>query len=315
MRARAKAAATACARRGTRCAVIGTAQLVKHEVGAHALARELGKTVDVSLDVASAEVTTAVLATLDLAVLHIVRNAIDHGIESPAARRAADKPSIGMIRIRGSMTNHVFELSISDDGAGIAYERVRQRARELGLTVPSDDASSRWVELLCHPGLSTRTHTTDVSGRGAGLDAVAASVAEIGGSLSLSSREGAGTTWTIKIPIPPIQICGTLFRAPGVEAPILVEQSWQITEDSEAPAIDIAAFLGFPTDDGAPRSSLVFVRDRRSIAIRCEGSASLVEARKLVVTPPSAIAEIVTFDGIESLMLRPERLLAPAEPR
>jgi two-component sensor histidine kinase len=296
---------------GVHRAVFGTGQLVKHQVGAYALARELGKSIEVSLDVASAEVTTDVLATFDLAVLHLIRNAIDHGIESPSARTLAGKPPVGKIRIRGGMTNQVLELSIEDDGGGIAFERVRQRAREMGLTAPStDQASQQWVDLLCHPGLSTRRQATYVSGRGAGLDAVAASVTEIGGSLTMSSRAGAGTTWTIKIPISPLQISGHLFRAPGVPAPILVDQNWQVVgyETGEAPEVDIAALLGFGIDDAAPGLSLMFVRDDRSITIRAEGTGARVEARKLVVTPSSEIAEIVTNDGIEGLLLRPDNL-------
>ena len=297
---------------GVHRAVIGTGQLVKHQVGAYALARELGKSIEVSLDVGSAEVTTDVLATFDLAVLHLIRNAIDHGIEGPAARALAGKPAVGKIRIRGGMMNHVLELSIEDDGGGIAFERVRQRAKEMGLTAPSDETSQHWVELLCHPGLSTRRQATYVSGRGAGLDAVAASVTEIGGSLAMSSRAGAGTTWTIKIPIASLQISGHMFRAPGVPAPIIVDQTWQVVgyETGEVPEVDIAALLGFGIDDVAPGFSLMFVRDDRAITIRAEGIGARVEARKLVVTPSSEIAEIVTNDGIESLLLRPDNLRA-----
>jgi len=117
------------------------------------LARDLGKQVEIAFELGTGEVTTEVFAAIDVATLHLVRNAVDHGIESPAQRTAAGKPPTGKIRLRGGARDDVFVLVVEDDGRGIDFDRVRVRAVELGLLAESASVDrDRLVELMCAPG-------------------------------------------------------------------------------------------------------------------------------------------------------------------
>ncbi len=298
---------------GVHRALIGTGQLVKHQVGAYALAKELGKQLEVVVEIASAEVTTDVLAAIDLAVLHLVRNAIDHGIEPAADRIAAGKPATGIVRVRGALTGDTFELTVSDDGCGIAFDRVRQRAAELGIVAPADDASDRWIDVLCFPGLSTRSEATDVSGRGVGLDAARASIVDVGGSLTLSSTRGAGTSWKFTMPITPIQVDCHMFRAADVPVPVAIDSSWTLSaQPGHGPIVDLGALLGLgdPASTRADAAPVWFERGADAFAIVAERAPALVQARKLVMTPVATLAEIIVSDGVESLLLRPDQAIA-----
>ncbi len=301
---------------GVHRALIGTGQLVKHQVGAYALAKELGKQVEVVVEIASAEVTTDVLAAIDLAVLHLVRNAIDHGIEPATDRTAAGKPASGIIRVRGALSGDTFELSVADDGSGIAFERVRQRAAELGIVAPADDASDRWIDVLCYPGLSTRSEATDVSGRGVGLDAARASIVDVGGTMTLRSTRSAGTTWNITMPITPIQVECHMFRAPDVPVPVAIDSTWTpAARPGHGPILDLGAALGLgdPAGARAEAAPAWFERGSDAFAIVAERAPALASARKLVLTPAAAFAEIIVSDGVESLLLRPDQAISSAK--
>jgi two-component system, chemotaxis family, sensor kinase CheA len=295
---------------GIHRAMFGAGQLRMLERAARELAQQLGKQVDMSIQVESAEVTTAALAVLHTAALHALRNAIDHGIETPDARRAAGKPPRGAVSIRGAATATTFELAISDDGAGIQFDRVRARARELGIYTPEDDDDERWVDVLCHPGLSTRRDPNEVSGRGIGLDAVRAAAADVKGSLSLASTRGAGTTWTISIPMIPLAVAGTLVRPPNMPVPVIVDASWQVREAPapSATVVDLAWQLGFTTERRSS-ASVWFARDTHVVGMVCEDLPSRVVVRRLVPTHASHFAEVVTIDGVDALLVRLERLL------
>src|SRR5262249_53330201 len=154
--------------------------------------------VEIAFELGTGEVTTEVFAAIDVATLHLVRNAVDHGIEAPAQRTAAGKPPTGKIRLRGGTRDDAFVLIVEDDGRGIDFDRVRTRAIELGLLAETASVDrDRLVELMCAPGFSTRTEANEFSGRGVGLDAVRGSVLENGGSVVATSELGRGTTWTV----------------------------------------------------------------------------------------------------------------------
>ena len=293
---------------GTQRAVIGAGQLAKHRTNALGIARDLGKEVDVTFEIESAEVTTEMLAALDAAVLHLVRNAVDHGIESPVDRAVAGKPTAGRIAVRCGLNDGSLVLSIADDGRGVAIEEVLARAIDLGLVSPNaTDASERWFDLVCQPGFSTRTEASDVSGRGAGLDAVRSAITDVGGTLTATTADGAGTTWTISIPVPQVTITGQVFRAPGVPFPIVIEESWQPASDNGTPPIDLALRLGLvdePTS-GTPR---YVTNGTDTIGIVSTHAPSATSARRLVAVPPPSFAEIATLDTVEGLLIHPDRL-------
>src|SRR5262249_11533794 len=156
----------------------------------------------------------------------------------------------GRITIKSGIRGSAFVISVEDDGAGIDFERIHARGLELGLIKSSTQSfdGDRWVELICQPGLSTRNEAGHVSGRGGGLDAVRATVVEVGGKLSMTSQRGAGTTWTISIPAPTITLQAYVFRTPGLPFPIAVDPSWELVPDrANAMPRDVAEFLGTST--------------------------------------------------------------------
>ena len=294
---------------GLQRAVVGPEQLVKLKSTVLALARELGKQVEVTFALASAEVTTEVLAAIDLATLHLARNAVDHGIEGPDRRAAAGKLPTGKIALRGGIRGDRLVLELEDDGGGIQFDRVRARAVELGISKSSIDALDldRLVELMCQPGFSTRTETTDVSGRGVGLDAVRAAVTELGGALTASSTNGVGTVWTVSLPVPRLGVHGHVLRIAGLPFPVMIESTWQPTsEPAGERLIDLAVALGFPpttTSDVA-----CFIRGEQRVALRCERAPAPVLGRRLLATPAAAIGEVVLLESLEALLVRPERV-------
>ena len=162
------------------------------------LQRNTGKQVRLVLDTADAEVDKGVADRLFPAIVHLVRNAVDHALESPAERRTLGKPEDALLRItcrqRGG---NQLELSVTDDGRGVDRARVAARARR---EVP--DTLAGLLDLLCLPGLSTRDEATHTSGRGMGMDIVRrVAEVELGGELLLQTQPGAGTTFTLRVPL------------------------------------------------------------------------------------------------------------------
>ena len=135
---------------------------------------------------------------------HLIRNAIDHGIESPEARLAAGKPAEGTIHLRAYHEGGMVNIEIQDDGAGILPAQIREKARTRGLITPEQAArldDNEVLRLIFAPGFSTAAAVTSVSGRGVGMDVVKTNVEKIGGSVDLQSNPGQGTTFRIKIPL------------------------------------------------------------------------------------------------------------------
>ena len=293
---------------GNQRAVIGAGQLAKHKSGAIALARELGKQLDVMFDVGTAEVTSDMLDAIDGAVLHLVRNAVDHGIESPDERVAAGKPAAGRVRVRCGMIDDWLELTIEDDGRGVSLSAVRERAVQLGLAMPGDDIADHWFDLVCRPGFTTRAEPSDISGRGVGLDAVRAGITEVGGNLTARTADGAGTTWTIRLPLPRLTLVGHVFRVAFAPFPLVLDASWRLCEAVPgAHVLDIALALGLVEDSvGGPSHHLT--NGAQTIAILSDRAAVTVQARRLVTVPYPSPYEIITIDTVEGLLVHPDRL-------
>ncbi len=293
---------------GIQRAILGAAQLEHHIAGALGVARELGKLVDVDVDLASVEGTTDLLTVVTTAVVHLLRNAVDHGVETPAERRRCGKLERATIRIQGHVQNERFELRVDDDGRGVQVDRVHARAVELGLVSPHVDVGGRWFDLVCKPGFSTRSHVSTTSGRGVGLDAVRAAIVELGGTFCATSTDGHGTSWTLSVPLRRPMIEGHVLRAPGVPFPVIVDASWTfVAGPGPAPVIDLAADLGFgTTTNGGAHSH--FARGDDAFALATESPVQPGNARRVVVTEPGARADVVVVDGSEGLLLHPRAL-------
>lgn len=163
-----------------------------------------GKHVDVDLQGGDTELDNNIIQQIGDPLVHLVRNAVAHGIEFPEGRAAAGKSPIGKVTLRAyHRGNHIY-IEVEDDGAGIDYERVRQTALERG--VVSLDAAERLTErdlreMLFHPGFSTASSKTELAGRGVGLDVVRANLQTLNGEIDINSRPGEGTRFILKVPL------------------------------------------------------------------------------------------------------------------
>ncbi|MGB0620439.1 MAG: chemotaxis protein CheA [Myxococcota bacterium] len=168
------------------------------------VAEKLGKRVEVEILGAELELDRSILDRLGEPLLHLVRNAVDHGLETPEERRAAGKPETGVIRVEARRQKDSIEIDVSDDGKGLDLASVCRRAVEADLIHPDlveDLPIEEIAALVFHPGLSTAPSITDVSGRGVGMDAVKTTVESLGGGVELRSEVGGGTTTTLVVPI------------------------------------------------------------------------------------------------------------------
>ena len=168
------------------------------------LARRTGKQVEVVVTGAEIEVDRALLDEIADPVLHLLRNAVDHGIEAAAQRIAAGKRPTGRVEVSARRERDRVILEVSDDGRGMDPEALRRAAvargaigAEAAAVLPEADV----LLLACLPGVSTTSEVTDVSGRGVGMDAVKRSAEALGGSLSIQSRPGVGTRFTLRLPL------------------------------------------------------------------------------------------------------------------
>lgn len=167
------------------------------------LGAQLGKPVRLLTEGDDTEADKAVVEALSEPLLHVLRNAVDHGVEDAAGRRAAGKPSIGVITLRGRRDGDQVVIEIEDDGRGIDADAVRAAAARKGLASAAalkamTDAEA--VDLVFAPGFSTAAAVSDVSGRGVGMDAVRAAVERLGGRASLRTRPGQGTVVRLALP-------------------------------------------------------------------------------------------------------------------
>jgi two-component system chemotaxis sensor kinase CheA len=168
------------------------------------LALQCGKKVRIEMEGRETELDKTIVEAIKDPLTHLVRNAVDHGIESPEVRRANGKPEEGCLLLRAFHEGGQVNIEITDDGGGLNIERIRQRAVERGL-LSSDQAlrlSDRDTALLIFaPGFSTAAQVTNVSGRGVGMDVVKTNVERIGGTVDIQSQVGQGTTVKLKIPL------------------------------------------------------------------------------------------------------------------
>jgi two-component system chemotaxis sensor kinase CheA len=168
------------------------------------IARRRGREVEVTVTGSDIELDRAIVDELNDAVLHLLRNAIDHGIEPPEERRMRGKPARGLVRVEVRRHRDRVVLEVRDDGRGLDTERLRALAGERGLVTPDQARamSEREALLLCTlPGLSTAASVTDISGRGVGMDAVKRAVEAVGGTLDIESTRGQGAVFRLSLPL------------------------------------------------------------------------------------------------------------------
>lgn len=212
-------------------------------------ASDTGKPTQLLLEGGDQLLERSVADQLAPALEHLLRNCVDHGIEPAARRQAAGKPATGQITVRLHTQGSVQTLTVQDDGAGLQVGRVQTKAVALGLLQPGETVDARRAaELILHPGLSTAAQITELSGRGIGMDAVQASVQQLGGQLRIDSQPGQGCTFTITLPAPP-QVEQVVALRAGSWSIALPARSIEAVRHIPAAQMDEAVAQGMLPDD------------------------------------------------------------------
>jgi two-component system chemotaxis sensor kinase CheA len=275
------------------------------------VAAQLGKAVDLTIEGSDIEADKAIVDGLYDPLLHMIRNAVDHGIESAQARQAAGKPPRGSIRVRAWQLGYRIELEVSDDGAGVDLDRVRAAAVARGLIeqAQADVLDDEGVhELLFRSGFSTASGVTDISGRGVGMDSVRAAVQRLGGRVGMTSERGRGTTISISLPTSfamtrvmivdaagdrygvPMDVVSETAKVPAAAiSPIRAGEAF-ILRDRTVPLVRLAGLLGLP--ETRRDDELVLVANLAG------GSVGLVidaigERFETMLRPPSGLMKTV----------------------
>jgi two-component system, chemotaxis family, sensor kinase CheA len=292
--------------------------LERQRTAGEALAAELGKQIGFVIDANDVRLEPRVAEAVDMAVLHLVRNAVDHGIEPPHARVAAGKSRAGRLCIRAEETAGNVQIVVEDDGAGIDVASVHATAIARGLIAANRPVNEReLLDVLFQPGFSTRADVSDTSGRGVGLDAVKAGIVKVGGTVRLSNQYRAGTSMTIVVPAPVRQMRVFQFLAPGSAINLAVSARWTPTVEAlGSDAIDpiqAMQLLGGSRQTliGAPAPKQLAVRLRwgfLEIPIRAATEPVLATAERVCPTPDDHPIEVLEIDGVEALLLRPEHV-------
>ena len=173
-------------------------------------AQALAKEVTLQISGEEVEIDLALVDRLNEALLHLIRNAVAHGIEDPATRRALGKPAAGRIHLTASPAAGQVIIDVEDDGGGLNLEAIRRRAEELGLPPGADEREI--AQLVFAPGLTTASTLSEVSGRGVGLDSVKSSIENLAGSIEVESRPGEGTLFRLRLPLTLAVVRGLLIK-------------------------------------------------------------------------------------------------------
>jgi two-component system, chemotaxis family, sensor kinase CheA len=288
------------------------------------VARTTGKQVDYVLEGERAEIDRAVLDVLREPLLHLVRNAVDHGLEAPAARRSAGKPETGQVRVAARRRGQDLEVRVSDDGRGLDPDRLRARAPN-GAALSDAEA----LATIFEPGFSTAEEVTEVSGRGVGLDAVRSAVERLRGTVRAEGVPGAGSTFTITVPVT-LAVLRCVLVAVGSEryavpshavasiadedeARVALEGGAAVWVGSEiVPVADLGAAVGAGAarDDGP---ALVLRREGRKVAVRVDAllgqrDLTVQELGAAVPRTPLVAGGAIDADGSVLLVLDPVAL-------
>ena len=262
---------------------------------ARELAHRLGKRVELSVQGAEIELDRSILDRLSDPVVHLVRNAVDHGIEAPAERAAAGKEEVGQISIDARRVKDAIHIAVSDDGAGIDLDAVRARAVDAGLVVEDlaeDLAPEHLASLVFSPGLSTAERITDVSGRGVGMDAVRATIESLGGLAEIATQRGRGTTTTLIVPITAAVQRVLLVGVSGQTVAVPVSKVERVIE-VPAEAIERSGHESFALVENAP-VAVLSLADHIALPAKPEDNA--VERREQVLLLAEIRGELMALE-------------------
>lgn len=278
------------------------------------LSRELGREVELNASGGDVDVDRAVMEVLRPALVHVIRNAVDHGIESPAGRAAAGKDSKGRITVSARTSSGALEVEVRDDGSGIDGSGVRRSAISKGILSPEEAADMSYeglIELITRPGFSTREKVTEISGRGVGLDAVNEGLGSIQGSLSLSSVPGSGTRFVMTVPltIAAIEVIVAELGGHPVGIPLTESARVLALEDPDADSIELdGEFVPFcgpktldrlaPAGRGPASVAIAVESGGRRIALPVDRLRSVIRLATMPLPHPLPRVELIRSAAI-----------------
>ncbi len=302
------------------------------------LSRQLGKAARLSVVGSEVSLDRRLLEKLQGALVHVLRNAVDHGLETPAQRERAGKHHEGALTLRVEQQGNLLYLEASDDGGGIDVQKVRQLAEQRGVVTPEEASrmnENQLRDLIFRPGFSTRTEVTDTSGRGVGLDAVRSVVESLQGRIEVTSVLGQGTRFVVTLPVDlgssPVLVVRTLEQVVGI--PMLAVEATQMTRTDNLrigkrkahlehqgqliPVVDLGSRLGLrtPTLPTEGQPLMIVQSGGKRVALVVD---AVVGDKDLVIRPlPAEVREVPTYQGAATLsrgelllILRPDWLVA-----
>lgn len=292
-----------------------------------------GKDAALTADGLEIEVDKTLIELLDAQLPHLVRNAIDHGIETPSARAAAGKPSSGILDVHVVIAGNHVQVDLADDGAGLDLARLRARGEAMGLLAPGQAASDEELaELIFAAGLSTAERVSELSGRGVGMDAVRRAVESAGGRIGVESRAGQGTRFSILLPaaVTTRILAGYLVRVGGTRAVLPLDRVRETFRPDPStlagtgpgtrgvlrhghvlPVLDLGATLGLAGGGGVMVAATC---RRRTVALAVD---DVLGVQQVVVRPLDGLPDLgglysgaaLLGDGALALVLEPDALI------
>ncbi len=301
-------------------------------------AKALNKEIDLRVVGESMEVDKSVLDRLVDPLIHILRNGVDHGVESIDERRSAGKNPVGRITLSFENEGNFLVVVVKDDGKGINSDIVKSKAIEKGLITSTQALTEKQIlNLVFHPGFSTKSVTSEISGRGVGMDVVKTNVEQIGGSVDVSTERGKGSEFRIKIPLSLSVIEGMVVTSGGGRFVIPLSQvlesvnlkSFNLFEDQKGvmpsfdlrgqivPLVNLDEALGMRRAPTAvvQNTALIVLLDGRQVGIRV---SDIIRSQQIVIKPLSGdlgiqkgwIGSCVLGDGLPTLIVNPSDLLS-----
>jgi two-component system chemotaxis sensor kinase CheA len=270
------------------------------------LSRELDKDIEFTIEGEDIELDRTILTEISDPLMHILRNSVDHGIETPEEREQQGKPRTGQIELRASRERDHVIIEVADDGAGLDVEAIEAKAIEKGVRSADEletMSDSAIYDLVFHPGFSTADEITDTSGRGVGMDVVHDTVTQLDGSVSVDSTQGEGTTVSLRLPVT-MAIVKVLFVQVGDEEyGIPLKNVDEITRSNDVkhvngrevikhndeiyPIIQLGETFDVPGETKNGDGMLVRVREsERQVALHCD---SVNSQEEVVVKPLEGI--------------------------
>jgi len=253
------------------------------------LSAKLGKQIELKLSGEQTELDKTVMEKIGDPLVHLVRNALDHGIETPEIRRAAGKPEAGVLHLNAYHEGGNIVIEITDDGAGLNAERILAKAKERGLVREDETPSEAEIhDLIFHAGFSTADTVSDVSGRGVGMDVVRRNIKDLGGAVEVESVAGVGSTFRVRLPLTLAILDGQLCRVGGqtlIVPLVSIVESLQVhrshvksisgraelyrLRDEYIPIVRPEEVFGFATDSSALEEGLLVVveSERRKVGL------------------------------------------------